>query len=215
MPSIRAPQRATAKKEQIASAARTLFLAQGFAGTSMDAVTAAAGVSKQTLYTYFPSKVDLLAEVITEEVSAQDLPGPSGQPPATREEFRQAVLAFAHGMTSGLMRPDSLALLRLVIGEGIRIPELRDLIREALPAQLLHLAEAMVRRAAAAGLVTAPRPDISARMLVGPLMSFIALDGLLRVEPSPAPPDRDSLTLVVDAFLATVPPPLAGSGEAS
>ena len=52
--------RAQAKRQQITDAARALFLAQGFARTSMDAITAEAGVSKQTLYSYFPSKNELL-----------------------------------------------------------------------------------------------------------------------------------------------------------
>lgn len=42
--------RAQAKRRQITDAARALFLSQGFARTSMDAVTAEAGVSNQTLY---------------------------------------------------------------------------------------------------------------------------------------------------------------------
>ena len=37
--------RQAAKRAQIAKAARKLFLAQGYAATSMDAVTAEAGVS--------------------------------------------------------------------------------------------------------------------------------------------------------------------------
>jgi TetR/AcrR family transcriptional regulator, mexJK operon transcriptional repressor len=37
-------------------AAWQLFLEQGFSATSMDAVAKAAGVSKATLYAYFPSR---------------------------------------------------------------------------------------------------------------------------------------------------------------
>jgi len=58
--------RQVAKRAQIAKAARKLFLDLGYAGTSMDAVSAQAKVSKQTLYTYFPTKVDLLHEILTE-----------------------------------------------------------------------------------------------------------------------------------------------------
>ena len=58
--------RAQAKRRQITDAARALFLSQGFARTSMDAVTAEAGVSKQTLYAYFASKDELLIAVVGE-----------------------------------------------------------------------------------------------------------------------------------------------------
>ena len=70
-------ERQVAKREQIATAARKLFLELGFAGTSMDAVSAEAGVSKQTLYTYFPAKVDLLGDILDGELSRIDLEGRS------------------------------------------------------------------------------------------------------------------------------------------
>jgi len=47
------------KREQIATAARDLFAGKGFSATSMDDVANAAGVTKQTVYRYFPSKNDL------------------------------------------------------------------------------------------------------------------------------------------------------------
>jgi TetR/AcrR family transcriptional repressor of mexJK operon len=195
--------RAATKKEQIAGAARTLFLAQGYAGTTMDAVTAAAGVSKQTLYAYFPSKADLLAEILDEEISSLWI-GEVAMPRfGTLTELRGALLALAHGMTRRWMRDDALKLLRLVVGEVVRLPELREGIREVFPGQLLAQVEALIREADDAGLVDAPRPDLSARMFLGPVMSFVSLDGLLR-EDGAVPPDSESLAYIVDAFLATI-----------
>ncbi len=195
--------RAATKKEQIADAARTLFLAQGYAGTTMDAVTAAAGVSKQTLYSYFPGKSDLLGEMLTEEIAALRLS--DGPPPAIESlaDLRRGLLAMAGGITARLMGHEALALLRLVVGEAVRLPEVRDLIREVFPGQLLHQAESLIEAAVSRGLVHAPRPDLSARMFVGPVMSFVALDGLFRTEPL-TPPDGETLAYIVDAFLATV-----------
>ncbi|MCG8349241.1 MAG: TetR/AcrR family transcriptional regulator, partial [Chloroflexales bacterium] len=60
------------KREQIRNGARRLFLEQGFAGSSTDAIAAAAEVSKQTLYSYYPSKEELLADVLKQLVD--DLP---------------------------------------------------------------------------------------------------------------------------------------------
>ena len=203
MASERQALRSATKKEQIADAARTLFLAQGYAGTSMDAVTATAGVSKQTLYSYFPGKADLLSEIIAEEIATLRLA--DGPTPAITSlaDLRSCLLAAAQGVTVRLMQEETLALLRLIVGEAIRLPELRDLIREGFPGQLLNQAQALIESAAALGLIHAPRPDLSARMFVGPLMSFIALDGLFRSEPRPAP-DAATLGYIVDAFLATV-----------
>src|SRR5262245_8068142 len=75
--------RARAKREQILQAARTLFLERGFSGTSTDALAAMAGVSKETLYIYFPSKEALLAAVLEHliaDFSRQRLPVPMRAP---------------------------------------------------------------------------------------------------------------------------------------
>jgi TetR/AcrR family transcriptional repressor of mexJK operon len=53
--------RRTKSREKILTAAEGLFLAGGYHGTAMDAVTEAAGVSKQTVYAHFPSKEALFA----------------------------------------------------------------------------------------------------------------------------------------------------------
>ncbi|MEO1187293.1 MAG: TetR/AcrR family transcriptional regulator, partial [Cyanobacteria bacterium J06636_27] len=47
------------KVEAILQGAMQEFLTHGFAGTTMDKVTAAAGVSKTTVYSYFQDKEKL------------------------------------------------------------------------------------------------------------------------------------------------------------
>lgn len=54
----------TQKRAAILTAARELFLADGFDRTSVDAVAARAGVSKRTVYDYFGDKRTLLQSVV-------------------------------------------------------------------------------------------------------------------------------------------------------
>ncbi len=54
----------TLKRAAILTAARELFLADGFDRTSVDAVAARAGVSKRTVYDYFGDKRTLLQSVV-------------------------------------------------------------------------------------------------------------------------------------------------------
>ena len=56
------------KREAILSAARELFMANGFVGTSMDNLAAAAGVSKATLYSHFSDKDALYSAIIEGKV---------------------------------------------------------------------------------------------------------------------------------------------------
>lgn len=59
------------KRADILSAARDLFLRDGFERTSMDAISAEAGVSKRTVYDYYGTKANLLATVV--EAAAEAL----------------------------------------------------------------------------------------------------------------------------------------------
>lgn len=59
------------KRAAILAAAKALFIRNAFAGTSMDAIAADAGVSKLTVYSHFGDKDNLFREVIRSRI--QDL----------------------------------------------------------------------------------------------------------------------------------------------
>jgi TetR/AcrR family transcriptional repressor of mexJK operon len=195
-------ERQSAKREQITTAARKLFLELGYAGTSMDAVSAGASVSKQTLYTYFPAKVDLLKAILEDELDRLAIDAPLPEP-HTLAELRSLLLKFASRFTQTLLHPDSVALIRLVLGEAFRIPELRGTVRQALPMRALHGIAAIVQRADELGLIEAPDTELTARMLLGPIMTYVALDGFLTTEPV-VPPSAEKLARMVDSFLIMV-----------
>ena len=196
-------ERQAAKREQIAVAARKLFLELGYAGTSIDAVSAEASVSKQTLYTYFPAKVDLLKAILEGELVRLTLEGPLPDP-QTLADLRGVLVQVASRLTQTLLHPDSMALIRLVLGEAFRIPELRGTVRQALPMRALQGIAAMVERADELGLIEAPDTDLTARMLLGPIMTYVALDGFLTTEQDVKPPSTEKLEQMVDAFLVMV-----------
>jgi len=194
--------RAQAKRQQITDAARSLFLAQGFARTSMDAITAEAGVSKQTLYAYFPSKNELLLAIMEELQEALPRPRAVGSL-TSRADLRAALVAFGEGLLQTLMRDDMLAVLRLTVGEMIHIPELRPTFVQALPLQLLGRTQHILEAAAANRVIRLDHPDISVRMLVGPLMSFVFFNGLM-AQGSPARPPSEVIEWLVDTYLRTL-----------
>src|SRR5919204_3939297 len=61
-------RRSSRKRRAIIEAATSAFLDHGFRGTSMDAVAAAAGVSKQTVYQHFGDKQRLFRELVASTV---------------------------------------------------------------------------------------------------------------------------------------------------
>ena len=58
------------RPQELLSAALALFVEKGFAATRSEEVAALAGVSKGTLYLYYPSKHDLFKEVVRHNLSA-------------------------------------------------------------------------------------------------------------------------------------------------
>jgi AcrR family transcriptional regulator len=65
---VTAPRRRSEKSRMaIVTATRELLLERGFDGTSIEAVAARAGVGKQTIYRWWPSRPALVADVLLED----------------------------------------------------------------------------------------------------------------------------------------------------
>ncbi|EHR71687.1 transcriptional regulator [Burkholderiales bacterium JOSHI_001] len=62
-------RRKAERPQELLDAALELFVEKGFAATKAEEVAARAGVSKGTLYLYYPSKEDLLKAVISQRLS--------------------------------------------------------------------------------------------------------------------------------------------------
>jgi TetR/AcrR family transcriptional regulator, mexJK operon transcriptional repressor len=118
----------------IREAAAKLFLEQGYSGTTMDEIAAAARISKQTIYTHFPSKEQLFADLVlgnTERVDvfAANLFETYREGASVEDGLRRVARAYA-GL---VIRPEVLQLRRLVLGEAGRFPELARTYYERVP----------------------------------------------------------------------------------
>jgi TetR/AcrR family transcriptional repressor of mexJK operon len=117
--------RSARKHQAILDAATRLFLRDGFRGTTMDAIAAEAGVSKQTVYKHFADKRQLFSEIVLGTVDASGNPVEEAAAALDPSEDLEADLReLARGQLDGVLDPRLLALRRLVIGEVGRFPEL-------------------------------------------------------------------------------------------
>jgi AcrR family transcriptional regulator len=200
---IATQRRQEAKREQIRTAAEQLFLDRGFGEASMDAVTAAAGVSKQTLYRYYKTKAALFADVLGQLIAE---PGPivterpTRSPLRTKANLKALLTNLSQDYLARILEPRQVALLRVVIAEGSRFPELTESFRSTLPAVGGAIFIAALERGRAAGLI-ADWVDVrtSARAFAGLLMMFILRDGLLATEPKL--PSRQQVAEMVQIFV--------------
>jgi AcrR family transcriptional regulator len=113
----------------VLDAATELFLRDGYGATSLEAVAAAARVSKRTLYARFPGKAALLqvvvARLVTTWLPAFDAEIGQGG------DLRETLLGAARVMLATALTPQALGLYRLIIAEIGRFPELAGVMREA------------------------------------------------------------------------------------
>ena len=110
------------KFDQVVAGAREVFMAQGFEGASVDLIAKKAGVSKATLYSYFPDKRILFVEVAKQECAHQadralqidrdDLP------------VREMLVNVASKMMEFLTSPFAQRIFRICVAESDRFPEL-------------------------------------------------------------------------------------------
>jgi AcrR family transcriptional regulator len=73
-----------ATRARVIDAARTLFLAQGYPATTIEAIADAADTSLPTLYRQFGSKRELLSAVVDMSFVGDDEPVPFGERPRVR-----------------------------------------------------------------------------------------------------------------------------------
>lgn len=154
------------RERAILDAALKVFAAQGYSGTTMDAVAAEAGVTKPTLYSYFPSKESLFQAMMLgqRDVMLDVFAHPSGTMVAD-------LWSFAWAYADTVMRPDMLSLARLIIGEVGRFPEIGRAYQASGPDHLLRGIMRYLEDQRAAGRLTFEDAELAAQDLWGLILS--------------------------------------------
>ena len=181
------PQRWQRRKEarpaEILSAALDVFRVRGFAAARLEDVAAKAGVSKGTLYLYFPSKEALFKALAREavlpnieraEVLVETHAGPASA--ILRELLTNMGLLMASDERLS-------ALPKLVIAEAGNFPELARFYLHHVIRRGLRLVAGIVSRGIEAGEFRPVDPAAAARLATAPILllalwhhSFATLD---------------------------------------
>ncbi|HJQ29649.1 MAG TPA: TetR/AcrR family transcriptional regulator [Rubrobacter sp.] len=201
--------RARAKRDQILSGARRVFMRDGFAAASTDAIAAEAKVSKRTLYVYYPSKEDLFVDVLRrltlENPQTRALESMEGMSPENLEELRRDLLELAQKIVTTMMQPDYLALLRTTIADIHRFPQLSGLFRATVPERALSSFAVFIERTRERGVIRGDvNGEAAARMFVGPLLTYAILDGLLIAGGPPRKPAPGRIEEIVDMYVKAI-----------
>jgi TetR/AcrR family transcriptional regulator, mexJK operon transcriptional repressor len=156
-------RRSARKRKAILDAAATLFVNNGYLGTSMDQVAALASVSKQTVYKHFVDKNRLFTEIVINTVDEV-------AEPVYREvgdlqdsgDLEADLSDLARRLLTRLIQPRLLQLRRLVIGEAGRFPQLGRVFAERGPERTVAALAASFEHLADRGLLQLEDPLLAA-----------------------------------------------------
>jgi AcrR family transcriptional regulator len=200
-----AQTRADRKRAQIRAAAQALFLQHGFQATTTDAIAAAASISKETLYRHYARKEDLFVEVLrslTIERSVWvDLMHRSSEPGNTGQ-LRALLQSTVQGLLETMMQPEYLDMLRLIVAESPRFPELGDMFRQTVLEPGSTYFALLLRAGQRQGIVREhlDTPTVT-RMFLGTLLTMVLPNGLIRSSQPPATPDQRAIAAFVDHLM--------------
>jgi len=168
--------RAAQRREAIVVAALDEFIARGFAAARLEDVAKRAGVAKGTIYLHFGDKEALFIELIRtalvpliSRLAAQPSPGVSVR--ATMEalarSFAEEVLVCRRG-----------EIIRLVIAEGTRFPDIADFYYREVVSRGLAGIRALLELGAARGEIRQASLTQFPQLVIGPALIAVVWQAL-------------------------------------
>jgi len=168
-PARRWRRRKDARPAEIVTAALEVFAERGFSAARLDDVAARAGISKGTLYLYFPSKEELFKAVVREallpnlervERLLRAHPGPAA-----------AQLEMMIGQIGALLQGTQIGVIpKLIIAEAGNFPELARFYLEEVVQRGLGLLAGILERGIESGEFRAVDVGHSARTVIAPVL---------------------------------------------
>jgi len=167
------------RPRQILKAAFRVFGTRGLHQATLDDVARAAGITKGTIYLYFPSKADLFTAMLKARVNdimpAVEAPEDGRSGPTTR----QRLATLGRDIYRFFRSRAWLAMYRTVVSESAQFPEAAALLyREGILPANRRLAK-VIRRGIVRGEFRAVDPVIAARAFAGMFQVFAVSQGLL------------------------------------
>jgi AcrR family transcriptional regulator len=165
------------RRAALLDAAREVFLEQGYEGTSIEEIVRRVGGSKASLYSYFGSKEGLFWEMalkLTEQFVAE-----LALPTKADAEPEKTLVAVGKRFLRTFLDPAACRLMRMLIAESERFPELAQRFYEHGPQRTRRALGEYLRLQREAGAIDCADPEMAAsqfmELVKGPLHSRLML----------------------------------------
>jgi len=162
-------RRKEARPQEILDAAREVFAEKGFAAARMDEVARRAGVTKGTIYLYFPSKEELFKALVREAIGGT-LAQVAGYAETFEGSARELLVSVLRTIGTVLRTSNRIVLPKIILAESGNFPELVRFYRFEIIEKGMALFRGIVARGIARGEFRDVAPDHVARLCVAPLL---------------------------------------------
>lgn len=138
--------RPTLSNEELLDRALDVFLEHGFERTSIDAITAAAGMAKRTVYARYRDKETLFRAALTRAIDKWIVPVERLREAETAD-FEETLLNIGRILVANIMSPAGLRLLQLTNTVSAHMPEIAAYnVQRGTEPTLAYLADLLNRR---------------------------------------------------------------------
>ncbi|WP_127562852.1 TetR/AcrR family transcriptional regulator [Nioella ostreopsis] len=198
---ISIPLKKGRKFDQVIAGAREVFLREGFEGASVDQIARDAGVSKATLYSYFPDKQALFMAVLTSQCQMQSEQAMGIE--ILQRPVPEALYSIAQSFLTFLMSDFSIQVFRVCVAESNRFPELGRAFYDSGPKQVLDQIAAYLGSEKVAQELKIDDPYMAADQFLQLCRADMLLRRILNVDTDDSPEKMDRIAReTVATFLA-------------
>lgn len=162
-------QIAADNRAAILTTAARPFLENGYDRTSLAEIAKRAGVSKATLFKQFPTKAELFEATV---LAAGSIPGAEQVAPDP-EDFFRGLVTLGTTYVRLLERPDMVDLMRIVISESPRFPELRERTFDFGTLPVLAALKEFLIGARDTGIADVGDPDVISAQFLGMIATTV------------------------------------------
>ena len=212
-------RRKEARPAELLEAALTLFVEKGFAATRSEEVAKAAGVSKGTLYLYFPSKEELLKAVIQHFLGTEIETGVQ-EAAAADGPIAQVMERLLVTWWTRIYEGPASGVFKLVITEVRNFPEIGEFWVERVVAPGHAIVSGLLQRGIAQGEFAVADVDSAVHSILMPMIlmcmhkhSFAACGIGKEMDIDPVVFMHAHLRLIFAGLQAGAPSPVPASGQ--
>ena len=200
-PAVELQRRGELRVEKFLEAATEVFNEKGYQAARLSDIVKRAGGSMATLYRAFGDKTGLVHALMERSIDSfgQSLDELMQSPLPPDEALEQA----AYRMVEEILTPSRIACHRVVISEGMRLPELRDWFHAHGVEPMETLLNEYFQRETQAGRLFVEDPYRSAHLFYMMVIGGLVLRSVNgRMSPDDIPHAKEQARLAVRLFLA-------------